>query len=410
MARRLRAVLGLCQIGVLMSIRPYPIPRASASLRMHGSGLGLAAASFAGAVERRRLFKDFADGGAERRAHIRSCWIGMKPGAGVNQPPVAVSYFFMPASREGLVDRALIPSLVRSKMPGQTKNDTALYYFIRTVNACNEVRRETVVAANGQQHARPIIDRDLIPSLARFRMPRRTVEGDGMNFERQNRAAHTEAVAASLRSQHRGRSIIQACSPIGPRIKSNSVAQQVCEYDETHDDFERNCCVCQERFESETQASGGTLRVQLLTCQHVFCVSCVARVLTHQGIPCSSAGSCSTCALTELRPQPLSLSNTTPSSSRSVCKGWAPCPLCRRLYSQDQVSLLQTHATSKVGGDGGGITASAVADAVKYALAFVAAGSATGTVASATAAFTITSAAACYVTTRVDTGPRPEPR
>lgn len=395
MAKLLRLFMVMGQVGVLISIRPCPSLRAPASLRLNGSGLSLEAASFAGAIERRR-WPVFITLLPSSMAQLRSCCIGLKPGSvvsvNVKQLPAAVSYFFVPASREGIIDGALIPSLVRSRMPGQT-NDTALYYFIRTVNACKEVRREAVEATKGEQCTRPIIDRDLIPSLARFRMPFRTVEGDGMseNFgsERrgQSRAAHTEAVPASLQSQHRARSIIQASALVGPQIKDSEDG----EFDETHEDYDRDCCVCQERFQSDSRTSGGTLRVQLLTCGHVFCVSCVARVLTHQGTPCAelcrSAGVCNTCTIAE-----------TPSSTRSECKGWAPCPLCRRLYSQDQVSLLQTHASSTGwwGGEcmGGRVTSSAVADAVKYALECVASATATvttGGTAVASSAATVTS-------------------
>jgi hypothetical protein len=182
---------------------------------------------------------------------------------------------------------------------------------------------------------------DVIPSMARFRMPFRTVESESDVFRPASRAS-TNAVAASLRAQHR--------TPALYMYASDFAAAEPETADGGHHSSQRflglhlhSCCVCQERFESADGGGKGAQRAQLIECGHEFCTSCVGTILEYQGKGCSEitsrqCGSCSGSDSTE------SLAGTRSSRNSGaqdkVCTGcWAPCPLCRVLYSRDQVRI-----------------------------------------------------------------------
>ena len=174
------------------------------------------------------------------------------------------------------------------------------------------------------------------PSLARFRIPFRTVEAldDGLcSASRQLlticlHQRRTCAVATSLRSQHRPRRWAYSCHHA-----------QDAELIENDEGGGERCVLCNQEFQplsadASSRSRSTAFRAQLRTCGHVFCSACVAQVLAHQGKSCneicSSAGTCAGC-----------LSSTTLPGPETACRGWAPCPFCRRLYCQDEVLLLQ---------------------------------------------------------------------
>ena len=203
----------------------------------------------------------------------------------------------------------------------------------QVVTDCAETAARNAGAFKGQAQLAIIGCR---PSLARFRMPFRTVEAldDGCySASRQLltirlHERRTCAVATSLRSQHRPRPRANSCHPAGDA--------QLVENDEGGGE---RCVLCNQEFhplsaDASSQSRSTAFRAQLRTCGHVFCSACVAQVLVHQGKSCndicSSAGTCAGC-----------LSGVSLPGPETACRGWAPCPFCRRLYCQDEVLLLQ---------------------------------------------------------------------
>ena len=228
----------------------------------------------------------------------------------------------------------------------------------------------------------PLSERSGVQSLARFRMPFRTVEGPSKADEAwlfrhpPDRGANTRAVAASLRWQHRSQSFNWAYH----------AEHSAC--DAVENDLDLKCCICDHPFQSPAVCVYGNsnlhtdsqLRTKLLSCGHIFCSSCVLSILLYQGKQCadlcSTVGACSACM--------------DEGDEGGECQGWAPCPLCRRLYCQDQIAVVPSSAGRQIGGGEGGkaeamhcartfgrkeppqlsrISAAAVATAIKGALA-----------------------------------------
>ena len=108
------------------------------------------------------------------------------------------------------------------------------------------------------------------------------------------------------------------------------------------------CCVCHELFEREEVCGegGANLRAMLTECGHSFCSPCLAEVLRFQGVHCLELGgaasqSCSACKREQAKSD--SRGGASDDVVPAQCKGWAPCPLCRRPYCEDQVLVSQPH-------------------------------------------------------------------
>ena len=190
---------------------------------------------------------------------------------------------------------------------------------------------------------------DVIPSLARFRMPFRTVESEDdasgpelRGGRGSGRLASTLLVAASLRAQHRphtnfgsGTSALQTAELRVVDIADRYAAES-----------ERACCVCQESFQPSADGEAeGALQAQLIECGHVFCIACLGAVLQFQGKGCAERTSrqCSACSRSRESDGGGNSSLISKAGSQRLgCSGWAPCPLCRNLYSRDQVYIINT--------------------------------------------------------------------
>ena len=148
----------------------------------------------------------------------------------------------------------------------------------QVVTDCAETAARNAGAFKGQAQLAIIGCR---PSLARFRMPFRTVEAldDGCySASRQLltirlHQRRTCAVATSLRSQHRPRPWAYSCHPAGDA--------QLIENDEGGGE---KCVLCNQEFhplsaDASSQSRSTAFRAQLRTCGHVFCSACVAQVL-----------------------------------------------------------------------------------------------------------------------------------
>ena len=195
---------------------------------------------------------------------------------------------------------------------------------------------------------------DVIPSMSRFRMPFRTVESEDDAFGPElrggrgsGRLASTFLVAASLRAQHRPRSNFGSSTSTSQTAELRAVDNA----DRSAAESERACCVCQESFQPSADGEAeGALQAQLIECGHVFCIACLGAVLQFQGKGCAERTSrqCSACS----RPRESdggdnsSLMSKT-DGRRLGCSGWAPCPLCRNLYSRDQVYIMNTEGNDR---------------------------------------------------------------
>ena len=90
------------------------------------------------------------------------------------------------------------------------------------------------------------------------------------------------------------------------------------------------------------------LRATLTGCGHSFCSPCLAEILRFQGVHCSELGgaasqSCSNCQREQFKTSSRGGAGDDHDVVLRQCKGWAPCPLCRNPYCEEQVVVSRTH-------------------------------------------------------------------
>jgi len=209
---------------------------------------------------------------------------------------------------------------------------------------------------------RTMIDGVVNRAMRKVRMPVRCHEGivvdasSSTNDAQPLRHAQRRATstAARLRAQHRP---VDALPP--SRCDDVLFAKDVRGLDflgglDWHDapagGSEFACCVCHEGFETQDGCGDSSvhLRATLTGCGHSFCSPCLAEILRFQGVHCSELGgaasqSCSNCQREQFKTSSRGGAGDDHDVVLRQCKGWAPCPLCRHPYCEEQVVVSRTH-------------------------------------------------------------------